>query len=241
MIRSKFVSFGLTTAVFATLLAFPQVARAGPPLICHPFDIGGAKSLPWSSDAWKSSGKEDYNLARLVADTEALLAPDTPVIVRMETIRRAALYAQKDPQFTNDLLETLKARAMNAGAKGHADALAWFDLGYLVETIKQANMTWKKLPSGKYDPVYLPNAASGLDGYAWVVKALNLREQDPEMEFAAAIIAAYPRQKSYDAHLRKAVSGATDGSLLAKNLVTHFGKQGTTIAELRTQMAATTK
>ncbi len=238
MNRSKFVSFGLTTAVFATLIALPQVAHAGPPLTCHPFDIGGAKSLPWTSDTWKSSGKEDYNLARLVADTEALLAPDTPVIVRMETIRRATLYAQKDPQVAKDLLETLKARAMNAGAKGHADALAWFDLGYLVETYRQANMTWKKLPSGKYDPVYLPNAASGLDGYAWVVKAINLREQDPEMEFAAAIIAAYPRQKSYDAHLRKAVSGATDGSLLARNLVTHFGSQSKTIAELRAQVGA---
>lgn len=241
MNRSKFVSFGLATAVLATLLALPQVARAGTPLICQPFDIGGAKSLPWTGDTRRSAGKEDYNLARLVADSEALLAPDTPVIVRMETIRRATLYAQKDPQVAKDLLETLRARAMNAGAKGHADALAWFDLGYLVETYKQANMTWKKLPSGKYDPVYLPNAASGLDGYAWVVKAINLRGQDPEMEFAASVITAWPRQKSYDAHLRKAVSGATDGSLLAKNLVAHFGKQGTTIAELRTQMAATAR
>ena len=73
------------------------------------------------------------------------------------------------------------------------------------------------------------------------MKAINLRGQHPEMEFAASVITAWPRQESYDAHLRKAVSGATDGSLLAKNLVTHFGKQGTTIAELRTQMAATAR
>jgi len=241
MNRSNFVSYGFVPAVLATLLWLPQVARAGTPLICSPFDIGGAKSLPWNGDTWKSSPKEDYNLARLVADTEALLGPDTPVIVRMETIRRATLYAQKDPQVAKDLLETLKARAMSAGAMGHAEALAWFDLGYMVETYKQANLNWKKLPSGKYDPVFIPNPASGLDGYAWVVKAINLRGQDPEMEFAASVITAWPRQKSYDAHLRKAVSGATDGSLLAKNLVTHFGKQGTTIAELRTEITATTK
>ena len=54
--------------------------------------------LPWDgTNAWWQ-GRADYNLQNLVADTEALLTPSTPVIVRMETLRRAALYASLDEQ-----------------------------------------------------------------------------------------------------------------------------------------------
>ncbi len=227
--------FRFVVAVVTALFVFPATGEAGPPLTCHPFEIGNAKSLPWHSNTWNLSGKEDYDLSRLVQDTLALLNADTPVIVRMETLRRAALYAQKDPRVAKELVSTLLARAEDADAKARPDALAGFDVGYLVETYKQANLTWKKLPNGKYDPVFQPNAASGLDGYGWVLKAINLRGQDPEMEFAAALITAYPRHKSHEQHLRKAVAGAADGSLLAKNLVTHFGHEGSTIAELRAQ------
>jgi hypothetical protein len=238
MNRNKFASFGFATAAIATLFLLPQIGRAGTPLVCSPFDIGDAKSLPMVTTF---GPKADYDLSGLVADTEALLAPDTPVIVRMETIRRATLYAQRDRKVAKDLLDALDARAASDTVKGQADALAWFDLGYLVETYKQANMTWKKLPDGKYDPVYQPTAASGIDGYAYVLKAINLRGNDPEMEFAAAVITVWPRQKSYEAHLRKALAGANDGSLLARNLVTHFGQQASTIAELRRQVMSTPK
>ena len=73
------------------LLGVAAPALAGPPLLCHPFDIGSARSLPWDgTNAWWQ-GRADYNLQNLVADTEAILSPSTPVIVRMETLRRAAL------------------------------------------------------------------------------------------------------------------------------------------------------
>jgi len=232
MNRSKFVSFRLTIAALVTLLALPQIARAGTPLICFPFDIGGAKSLPWGNNT-SSFELTDYDLSRLVSDTEALLTPDLPVIVRMETLRRATIYAQRDPKVAQELLAKLQARAQGAEAKGRPDALAWFDLGYLAETYKQSNLTWKKQPGGSYDPVFHPTAASGIDGYAMVMKAINMRGQDAEMEFAASLITAWPRQQSYHSHLRKAVAGASDGSLLARNLVTHFGNEGSTIAELR--------
>ena len=82
-------------AVLAVLaLAFPAVA--GPPLLCNPFDIGNAKSLPWDGTRAFWQGRADYRLENLVADTAALLTPSTPVIVRMETLRRAALYASTD-------------------------------------------------------------------------------------------------------------------------------------------------
>src|SRR6202035_4092176 len=67
----------------------------GPPLICHAVDIGSAQSLPWTSSGWNLSGQENYDVSHLVPDTLALLGPSTPVLVRMETLRRATLYAQQ--------------------------------------------------------------------------------------------------------------------------------------------------
>jgi hypothetical protein len=247
MNRNQISFLALASAALAALLAFPRGAKAGPPLVCHPFDIGGAKSLPWTSTTWKLSGNENYDLSRLAADTLALLNPSTPVIVRMETLRRAALYARQDQYVQKELLLKLKSRATDAEASGKPDPLAWFDAGYFVETVKQADMTFQKNSSGAWDPVYAPNVASNIDGYAWVAKALRLRGDDAEMEFAAAVITSFPRpglsqallQKAHDEHLRKALAGATDGSLLARNLVLHYGDSGTeTVAELRVKLGA---
>ena len=59
------------------------------------FDIGSAQSLPWEGrDSWWH-GRADYQLTRLVADTTGLLTASTPVLVRMETLRRATIYAQR--------------------------------------------------------------------------------------------------------------------------------------------------
>ena len=37
----------LRGALLAAALLFSPAAFAGPPLLCHPFDTGGAASLPW--------------------------------------------------------------------------------------------------------------------------------------------------------------------------------------------------
>ena len=87
---------GILTLV--ALAATADVALAGPPLLCHPFDIGTAKSLTWDNSHGWQGRVGATNMKTLVADTEALLTPDTPVIVRMETLRRAALYASTDAQ-----------------------------------------------------------------------------------------------------------------------------------------------
>src|SRR5262245_16146386 len=92
-------------AAFATsMLLFANVAMAGPPLICHAFEIGQAKSLPLASNGWNLSGAENYDTKNLAADTLEILKPDTPVLVRMETLRRATLYARKDPLAAKALL-----------------------------------------------------------------------------------------------------------------------------------------
>ncbi|MBI3665859.1 MAG: hypothetical protein HY236_06480, partial [Acidobacteria bacterium] len=46
MTRPMLRSLGLALFSLAGILAVPQAVQAGPPLICHPLDTGGAKSLP---------------------------------------------------------------------------------------------------------------------------------------------------------------------------------------------------
>ena len=76
--------FVLTTLTISSI--------AGPPLICHPFEIGEAKSIAWNGKQWRDV-KKDYDLNQLVPDVMAILETDAPVLVRMETMRRAAVYA----------------------------------------------------------------------------------------------------------------------------------------------------
>src|SRR5437899_4390791 len=176
--------------LIAALLCLAPVAHAGPPLICHTIEIGQAKSLPWVSHSWNLSGGETYDTKNLVRDTLEILAPDTPVLVRMETLRRATLYARKDPVAAKELHARLQARAATAVFSGHPDALAWFDIGYLAETYKQ----WigQNLPHMTDGMRIDPNPAAGVDGYAMVKKAIALRKADlhgdSQMEFAAALI-----------------------------------------------------
>ena len=92
MRRNLLLSISITLTALLFLLAVQQAALAGPPLVCHPFEIGNARSLPWSGSQWRSVDKS-YDANRLVEDTRVLLTPQTPVLVRMETLRRATIYA----------------------------------------------------------------------------------------------------------------------------------------------------
>ena len=212
----------------AAVLCFANVAQAGPPLICHTIEIGQAKSLPWISHNWNLSGGETYDTKNLVPDTLDILAPRTPVLVRMETLRRATLYARKDPLAAKELLARLHARATSAESSGHSDALAWFDVGYLAETYKQwIGQSWMRVSND------LQNPAAGVDGYALVKKAIGLRGSDPQMEFAAALITFSGPQEEHRQHSLKAIAGAKTDPLLAQNLATHFnGPQSQTMSEM---------
>jgi hypothetical protein len=202
-------------------LSLAGVVYAGPPLICHSIQIGDAKSLPWVSHSWNLSGTENYDTKNLVSDTLTILNADAPVLVRMETLRRATLYARQNPQVANELLVRLHARASDAERAGHADALAWFDAGYLAEAYKQ----WL--------PKETANPAAGVDGYAWVKKALALRGSDPQMEFAAALITLSGPEKEHREHVLQATGGAKQDPLLAQNLASRFmGADSQTIAEM---------
>src|SRR5215472_16323887 len=121
MIRRKLI--GLLVSIAALLLFFPATGEAGPPLVCRQFDIGEAESLPWDSGSGNSA-RQDYDRSRLVQDTVALLNRDnTPVIVRMETLRRAVLYAKDDHRISKELVSALLARAENAFTNRRPNAL----------------------------------------------------------------------------------------------------------------------
>jgi len=230
-----------TGGLLAAVLCLATVAQAGPPLICHTIEIGQAKSLPWTSHNWNLSGGETYDTKNLVRDTLEILAPDTPFLVRMETLRRATLYARKDPVAAKELLARLHARATTAESSGHPDALAWFDVGYLAETYKQ----WlgQNLPHMTDGMRMDANPAAGVDGYALVKKAIGLRgtalhADDPQMEFAAALITLSGPQEEHRQHALKAIAGAKADPLLAQNLTTHFmGQQSQTVSELLAKSA----
>ena len=232
LIRSSRVA----VVLLATLLCLATLAQAGPPLICHTIEIGQAKSLPWISHNWNLNGGENYDTKNLVRDTLEILGPDTVVLVRMETLRRATLYARKDPLAAKELLAKLHARATSAESSGRPDALAWFDVGYLAETYKQ----WigQNLPHMTDGMRMDGNPAAGVDGYALVKKALALRGaalhgDDPQMEFGAALITLSGPQDEHRQHSQKAITGAKSDPLLAQNLATHFtGPQTETMSEL---------
>jgi len=206
----------LAISTVAVLLGFTTFAQAGPPLICHPIEIGQAKSLPWVD--FNHRGSTDYDLKNLSRDMLALLDSPTPVLVRMETLRRATIYARQDSQVAKELITRLQVRAVSSDAAGRPDALAWFDIGYLAEAYKQ----WM----GRGEP----NPAAGLDGYSWVRKAIGLRGSDPEMEFAAALITLPNPDSAHRDHVQKAIAGAKNDPLLAQNLASNFDRQ--TISEL---------
>jgi hypothetical protein len=206
----------LVLGTLVILLGLTTVALAGPPLICHPIEIGQAKSLPWVE--FNQPGNTGYDLKNLSQDTLAILDSRTPVLVRMETLRRATIYARQDSQVAKELITRLQARAANSDAAGHPDALAWFDVGYLAEAYQQ----WM----GKGEP----NPAAGFDGYSWVRKAISLRGWDPEMEFAAALITLKNPGNAHRDHVQKALAGAKQDPLLARNLASNFNHE--TMSEL---------
>lgn len=221
----------LVAALGMSLATLRQPVLAGPPLICHPIEIGNAKSLPWAGKDWRDV-KRDYAVSRLVADTLALLTPETPTLVRMETLRRATIYAVwaqrdaevklavKNNQVADELLDKLMERTREAVRLNKPAGLPLFDAGYLIACYRQSGHAVPNMP----------------DGYAMARKASGFSNNNPEMDFALALLSQHPQQPMHQAHLQKAIASAQEGSLLARNLVKHFGKPGQNLAALRVQI-----
>lgn len=202
----------LSASTLVVTLAVAGTALAGPPLICHPFDIGTARSLPIGpADGGWSSIDRAYDRSRLVTDTLALLTPATPTLVRMETLRRATMYVTDDAAAARALLQALRARTSKSPAT-RADAMALFDVGYLVETYRQLGAHERALAT----------AAGGLDGYNLVTAALRVVQDDPALHFAAALMTIDgSHTAAHRTHAQKARAANAD-ALLAKNVRTHL-------------------
>ncbi len=216
----SFRSIRLTLIAIATFFVYSSAAIAGPPLICHAFDIGSAKSLPWISHDWNLSGPENYDTHLLATETLAILNASQVPLVHMETLRRATLYARKDPVAAKQLLLQLVARAKSSEASSSPDPFALFDAAYLTEAYKQ----WLR-EKGK-------NPASGLDGLPWIKRAMQL-DPDPQMAFAAALVTLRGPEADHREYSQLATDGAKNDELLRRNLATHFlGAQSPTMAEV---------
>ena len=188
---TRVVALGLVMLV-------PALSEAGSPLICFPFQTGTAEVLPWSrGEGWKTPDPR-YNVQNLTSDVLRLLSPTAPVLARMENMRRAGIYASQDPRVADQLLNALVARA----ATPSPSALALFDAGYFIETLR----------NGSYMQM---NAAPKQDGYAMVSRAIALAGINPEMEFAASLMA--PKSRADD-HRRRARAGAATNTLLAQSM-----------------------
>jgi hypothetical protein len=194
----------------AALFALATPALAGPPLICHPFETGGGKLIAWGNGPGWNSPQAGYDLKNLVADTNAVLTSDAPLLARMENMRRATIYAMRDPAIANDLLKLVVNRALSTTNDGRA----WFDAGYLIESYKQAvhMRTGGKPELRAWAAV---DETIRIDGYGWVKKAMAMSAPSAEMEFAASLMTRDPIASS---HRAKALSAAGKGSLVAQNI-----------------------
>jgi hypothetical protein len=200
----KHVCLAATIGVMTAAFAGSGNEVAGPPMICSEIKIGEARTLAL-----------DGRGVNLVPDTLALLEAKTPVLVRMETLRRALSRGATQPAVLQELLCALQSRVLDQEARGKGDALAWFDAGYIAAS-------WSQLDQERAPEIGL---AEGCVGYAWLRKALALGKDPAEMEFAAAL-ATHPAMHKgthelYKRHLEKAVAGAAPGSLLEQNVKAH--------------------
>jgi hypothetical protein len=197
---------------FAAVALVARPALAGPPLLCFPFDIGSTRSLPIGTGGWHAIDPR-YDASHVVDDTLALLTPEMPIVARMETLRRATLYAYKDAANGAALLDRLQQRASMSSANA---PLAVFDFGYLVETDKQAAYAFGQPMKG----------VENIDGYSLVVKAAALRG-DPAIEFALAVMTRGNTHvaDAHRTHLARAIAAARSDASVQANLPKQFGDE----------------
>ena len=201
----------------AAIVTSSTPAFAGPPLLCHPFDIGTARSLPWSGAHSWFDGDPGYRIEKVVADTEGLLTPSTPVVVRMETLRRAAIYASADGAVAARLLDRFVKRAEAPNASGQPDALHLLDAAYIAGAYREMAMLGR-------DSFWAPRAAGlraalgNTKDAALIGRSVAARPDDPGIRFAAALILADSDRQAYREHAEKARAGASRDELLARNI-----------------------
>ncbi len=202
------ITRSLTALAVVVLFATP--ALAGPPLICFPFQTEGGKLIAWGTGSGWNTPDRAYDIKKLVTDTKAVLTAEAPILTRMENMRRATVYAMRDPAIAQELLKTVIDRALSTTS----DSRAWFDAGYLIESYKQA-VAIREDRRPELRAWAAVDETIRVDGYNWVKKAMSMTGPSAEMEFAASLMTQGPVAAG---HRAKALAAAGKGSVLARNL-----------------------
>ena len=221
-------------------IVIAAAAYAGPPIMCNPLEIAKAKSLPMGDGAFECD--KGYNAKNLVADTIKLLDDQPSPIVRMESLRRATVYAGEHTDRRDDLARRLAYRALDASCAPDKEqaAAALFDAGFLATCCGEMG----------YELEGNPGEQDKIAGYGWLMGALAKLPSDsaqrPEIEFGIAV-AGHPAmhgrnspnvQTRYDAHIRSAAKAAQPGSLLEQNLKIHLIRWGSSLEAERAKAGA---
>jgi hypothetical protein len=217
MILTAILSLGLSVDA-------PEPALLGPPAICQPFAIGDAPSLPWRSGAFGID--PDYDLDRLVRQTRRLLDAEADAMVRMETVRRAVVYASGVGDFDRDdrpslerrrtivaeLVSMLRERALAphlaAKSAGEAEtAPPLFDLGFALAGLRQLEGVGglARIDSSGEAELLRAVAWHGADGAMHLGVSLGLFLSEDE--------------RASDRFLLAAARDCAEGTLLRENLM----------------------
>ena len=230
MKKVTWISLSTIAPLIVSLIVGINDVFAGPPLLCHAIEIGEDVSLPWGDGTWQS-GKITSDDAEFVSQTLALLSPDVATLTRMETIRRATIHAAEHPKAAGVLVAALHSRVRDAKSPS---ATALFDLGYLSAAYAQMNNVTDHNASGvaggKRTELTVPD---DIRPYDLVKKSALMSPYDPAIEFALALITLSPTHPAHKTHLQNAVAAASEGSLLAKNIMNRFGNSGQSLSDLR--------
>lgn len=169
--------------ILTLLMISAATVLAGPPLVCHPVHIGDAKSLPWRNvNGWNGTDPS-YDVTKLSTDTLTLLTPSAALPLRMETLRRAAIYSAKSQALAAQLTSQLLARVADWEAAGKPSANAWFDAGYFVESLRQVGFIyrWEMLTPAEKAQWQLRGEDVSLDGKPWIEKAIRMNGKGMEV------------------------------------------------------------
>ena len=222
----------LLTIVVLVLVSVQVIA--GPPLICHSIKVPEGQSLPWGEDAFTES--KSYDPSKVVQDTIELLKSTTPVLTRMETLRRASVYIDRDQVKADALLGKLMARALDSESVKSPDAMAWFDAGYFVQCLHQTSTPHSFGPG-----VTKGVGASAIEGYSWVSKALAIAGSNADLEMAAALMTVDHRVPEHEQHLKQAIQLHGKSMPEESNRLLSWIAQinGTSLEQLRAKYTAT--
>jgi hypothetical protein len=206
-------------------LAPVTAARRGPPLLCHPFAIGDAATLPVVDEQGRIVPTDDAG--RLVGRAVGLLDEGDHVLAHLETLRRAvlALTADAGPEAVGPdlLVAALTARVQATAAREDAaaqggwtpsaattrrGALTRLDLAVALEALSEAGF---------------PRAAPGAVR-ARLDRALAVLSGDGAARLAASLVAfGQGEQDLAWPHLQAALAAARDDPLLERNVCGTIG------------------